>query len=294
MQNSNNIDDNHSGSDDHFIKYRKVKANRGAVWLTQGFKLFSSSIAAWFGIATFLFFMLLIPGINTVAALLMPVGIGGLMLGCRLASSGHSFKFEQLFSAIKSDGKELLALSIIYAFASIAIVFVTRYLMLFAGIDVTAALPDNIEQMTNEQLIDWINSQKISDLSPIFLNSLVTLLLMIPLFMAYWFAPALIVLKKMTAINSMKLSFIVCRLNLMPFVIYALVGVTYLALFFLILSIAAFLIPPLAGLALIVGILVIVAVSISSIYTAYVDIFNLQEDDVDFEQNNHSDSSMIA
>ncbi len=294
MGNSNNINDESTNSEDHFVSYRQVKANRGATWLIQGFKLFSKSLGAWFGIATFMFILLLLPGIKIIGALLMPVGIGGLMLGCRQVSGKNLLKFEHLFAGLKSDGKELLVLSFIYALASIAVVIATRYLMLLVGIDVATALPENADQMTSEQFIEWMNSKDISELSPFLINSLVTLILMIPLFMAYWFAPALIVLKKMSAIHSMKLSFIVCRMNLMAFLIYGIVAFGYLMLFLLLISLAAIIIPPLAGIAILVGILAIIAISIASIYTAYVDIFDSQECVVETNDHNDPDSSMIA
>lgn len=293
MQNSNN-NDNQSGVKNNFIEYRRVNPNRGAVWLIQGFKLFNSSLGAWFSIATFLFILLLLPAINTIAALLMPIGIGGLMLGCQQISSKGSLKFKHLFSAIKSDGKELLALSVIYALASIAVVVASRYILLLFGVDVAAALPENVEQMTGEQLIEWMNNRDISDLSPVLLSSLVTLLLMIPLFMAYWFAPALIVLKKMSAVNSMKLSFLVCKANLLAFLIYGLVAFGYLMLFLLFISIAAMIMPPLAGIAVFAGMLAIIAISIASIYTAYVDIFGQQDTHSNIGDSSDPDSSMIA
>lgn len=293
MQNPDKPNDEHSGSENKFIQYHRVNANHGSLWLIQGYKLVRSSIGSWFGIATLLFISLLLPGLNTIAALLMPIGIGGLMIGSHQQSGDKLLKFKHLFAGIKSDGKELLVLSLIYALASISIVIASRYILLFGGIDIAAALPDNVEQMTNEQLLDWMRSRKLSDLSPIFLNSLLSLLLMIPLFMAYWFAPALIVLKKMSAVNSMKLSFIACKTNLRAFLVYGLLAVSYLILFLLLISIFAVIIPPLAGIAIFLGGLAIIAISIASIYTAYVDIFDSQNAMSD-EVSKDQDSSMLA
>ena len=293
MQNPNKPNDEQSGSENTYTQYRRVNANSGSLWLIQGVKLCRASLRAWLGIATFLFILLLLPGINSIVALLMPVGIGGLMLGCHQTSKNRLIKFEHLFSGIKSNGKELLVLSLVYALASISIVIATRYILLFGGIDVASALPEDADQMTNEQLIGWMRNKELSDLTPILINSLITLLLMIPLFMAYWFAPALIVLKKMSALSSMKLSFVVCRTNFKAFLVYGLVAFGYMILFLLLTSIIAVIIPPLAGIAILMGILAIIAISIASIYTAYVDIFDphypQSDNDVD-----EQDSSMIA
>lgn len=293
MQNPNKPNDEHSGSEKISIQYHRVNANHGALWLKQGYKLVRSSIGSWLGISTLLFISLLLPGINTIAALLMPIGIGGLMIGCHQKSGNGLLKFKHLFAGIKSDGKELLVLSLIYALASISIVIATRYLLLLGGIDVAAAFPDNVDQLTNEQLLEWMRSKELSSLYPIFINSLISLFLMIPLFMAYWFAPALIVLKKMTAIDSMKLSFIACRSNLRTFLIYGLLFVSYLMLFLLFISILAAIIPPLAGIAILMGILLIIAISIATIYTAYIDIF-VSDNATSDDGNQHQDSSMLA
>ncbi len=293
MQNSNNPNNEQWGPENQFIQYQRVSANNGSLWLIQGAKLFRSSLGAWLGIASFLLVLLLLPGINTIVALLMPVGIGGLMLGCHQTSNDRPIKFEHLFGGIKSDGKELLILSLIYALASISIVIASRYILLLGDIDVASALPDNVDQMTNEQLLNWMNNKEFSELGPILINSLLTLLLMIPLFMAYWFAPALIVLRKMSAVNSMKLSFIVCRANLKAFLVYGLVAFGFLILFLLFTSIIGAIIAPLAGIAILIGILTIIAISIASIYTAYIDIFDRNDSmpDNDLDEQN---TSMIA
>ena len=61
---------------------------------------------------------------------------------------------------------------------------------------------------------------------------LVFLALIVPLVMAIWFAPALVVLNDMSAIDAMKLSFKACLANIVPFLIYGLVlvGLSILAL----------------------------------------------------------------
>lgn len=293
MQNPNKPNDEQSGNENKIIQYHRVNANHGSLWLMQGYKLVRSSIGPWFGIATLLIILLSMQGINTIAALLMPIGIGGLMLGCHQKSGNRLLKIGHLFAGIKSDGKELLVLSLIYALASITIIIASRYILLLGGIDVAAVLPENVAQMTNEQLFDWMRNKELSDLSPVFLNSLISLLLMIPLIMAYWFAPALIVLKKMSAVNAMKLSFIVCRTNLRAFLVYGLLAFSYLILFMLLVSIVAVIIPPLAVIAIMLGVLAIIAISIASIYTAYVDIFDSQIETLD-ENAKDKDSSMIA
>jgi uncharacterized membrane protein len=84
------------------------------------------------------------------------------------------------------------------------------------------------------------------------------MLLFIPLLMAFWFAPALVVHNEVPAFEAMKLSFIGCLRNIMPFLVYGLCA--------LVLSLIA-MIP------LFLGMLVLSPVLVASIYVAYKEIY---------------------
>ncbi len=84
------------------------------------------------------------------------------------------------------------------------------------------------------------------------------LLLMIPLLMAYWFAPALVIMHGMGAVAAMKASFGACLRNFIPFLIYGIV--------MMVLVVVA-MIP--FGL----GLLVWIPLSFTSTYAAYRDMF---------------------
>ena len=84
--------------------------------------------------------------------------------------------------------------------------------------------------------------------------------------MAYWFAPVLVGLNNLTAVQAMKLSFVACLRNMLPFLLYGLI--------FMLLLIVA-IIP--FGL----GLLVAVPLMMTSLYTSYVDVFNVQQTEVE-------------
>ena len=86
---------------------------------------------------------------------------------------------------------------------------------------------------------------------------LVFLALIVPVAMAIWFAPALIALNGMTAVDAMKLSFKACWVNIIPFLVYGLilVGLSFLAL-----------------LTLGLGYLVLLPVIYITYYTSYRDV----------------------
>ena len=92
------------------------------------------------------------------------------------------------------------------------------------------------------------------------LGSLVVMALSIPIYMALWFAPALVVLHDMEPAAAMKASFVACLRNTLPFLLYSVI-LTLLSLLALI---------P-VGL----GLLLFAPVVLASIYCAYRDIYFL-------------------
>jgi uncharacterized membrane protein len=87
---------------------------------------------------------------------------------------------------------------------------------------------------------------------------LVALALLVPLLMAYWFAPALVVLRNMTAMDAMKLSFVGCLRNIWPFLVYGVI---------------AFILMMIAMIPFGLGMLILVPVLNASIYVGYKDVF---------------------
>ena len=91
---------------------------------------------------------------------------------------------------------------------------------------------------------------------------LIAMLFIVPILMAYWYAPILVGLNNLSAIQAMKLSFVACLKNMLPFLLYGLI--------FMLLLVAA-IIP--FGL----GLLIAVPVMMTSLYASYVDVFNIVE-----------------
>ena len=98
--------------------------------------------------------------------------------------------------------------------------------------------------------------------SAMMLPILFAMLFIMPVLMAYWYAPVLNGLHDLKVLDAMKKSFIACLKNMVPFLIYGLI-------FTLILVVA--IIP--VGL----GLIVAVPVMMTSLYTSYVDVFNITE-----------------
>jgi len=278
----------------------KVPSNRGAFWIRDAYLRFKSSMGMWFAISAFLMVILSIPYIGQLAAIAMPILVGGLMLGCSQSNSQAAIKFDHLFEGLKADSRELLTLSAVYAGLSILITLATYYFMLTMGVDLkelmSSLMPTHQTAMTEQQAIEWLNGL-IND--GVFINILLAILvwlaLMIPLFMAFWFAPALVVLQKIRSISALKISYSACKDNFIPFLIYGLVALAYIFAFFMASIILIAMIPPIGLIAFIAGYLAIFAITLISIYSSYRDIFGEKEmEDSTEDDSEQSDSSMIA
>ena len=87
---------------------------------------------------------------------------------------------------------------------------------------------------------------------------LVMLALSIPVYMALWFAPALVTLRELAPTDAIKQSFRACLKNIVPFLLYGIV--------MLVLGI-------IAAIPLGLGLLILGPMLMASVYVAYQDIF---------------------
>jgi hypothetical protein len=185
-----------------------------------------------------------IPLLGAVATfLLMPLFLGGLMLGCRALQGGGGLEVGHLFAGFKEHTGNLIVLGalaiggwIIVMLPVIAIVGAGTLFGLMRGDAAGAAA------MGGSFLLAW----------------LVAMALSIPIYMALWFAPALVVLRGLAPVAAIKESFFGCLKNMVPFLIYGIV--------LLVLGIVA-------AIPLGLGWLVLGPVAIASVYTAYRDIY---------------------
>lgn len=275
------------------VDINKVNPQQGIKWLQQAFKLFTSQIKSWLVIVGFLFILLLIPGINQIIGLLLPIAIAGIMLGCNQITAKSPLSFDHLFCALKTHTKPLVYLCAIYGFLSIVITFLTYLFMQFLGYDIINMLPDNLNEMSTNDLMQWFTSPKGIEVTRVYLLTfLVYMALLLPVIMAYWFAPPLVVLKNISPIEALKLSYRASKVNIIPFTVYGLVGVFYILLAFTLISFVSAMIPLLAVPLVLFLFLSLFAISIASIYTSYISIFN-SPSSLEKKQNNTS-GGMIA
>jgi uncharacterized membrane protein len=227
---------------------RVVGGGRGWDWIVEGFSLFRKQPGIWM-LATVLLGVLfiaisMIPLLGSLAnALLFPIFGAGLMLGCRTLEGGGTLEFAHLFAGFKQRTGDLVMIGAFNLLGWVIIAFVV-FMVIGGGVFMAV-------------MRGGMPGAHISILSMLIALLLVTGL-SVPMYMATWFAPALIVLNALSPVAALKASFYACLKNWIPFLSYGVV--------LLVLGIVAA-IP--AGL----GYLVLIPVLIASVYTSYRDIF---------------------
>ncbi|OQA31527.1 MAG: hypothetical protein BWY57_02323 [Betaproteobacteria bacterium ADurb.Bin341] len=224
---------------------RKVAAGNGWLWIVQAWELFKQSPGMWIGVYLIFTLMVmamsLIPLAGMAVNLFLPVFMGGIMLGCKALEEGEELQINHLFAGFSDHLGPLVLVGVAYLVGMVAIVVM---------VGITAALLIPL----------MMASRDLAALAfiPVLLAILVALLLLIPMVMAIWFAPPLIVFHALPPIEAMKASFVICLKNFVPFLVYglALAGLSIVAI-----------------LPCFLGFLVLGPVIMASIYTSYRDMF---------------------
>ena len=231
---------------------KSVAAGRGVDWIGTGWKLFAKAPLMWI-VALLILVVIaivvnIVPFLGSIAfQIVTPIFYGGLIVACRALERGGDFELEHIFAGFKTQFANLAIIGAIFLVGMLALLLV---LALFAGFGILGAMlsgnPDDV--------LPAIAASGVA----ILLGVLVMFALMIPLLMAYWFAPALVIMHGVGAVDAMKASFGGCLRNLIPFLIY---GIVMMILFIV------------ASIPLGLGLLVMIPVSFTSTYAAYRDIF---------------------
>lgn len=234
--------------DGNFIpEGRAVSAGRGWNWIAEGWDLFKQTPMIW--ILLFLLFVVIVivlsfvPFLGQLALnLLYPVFTAGFLLGCKALHDGGALEVGHLFAGFKQNTGQLILVGLFYLIGIVLIVGVV--FVVGGGAVFSAASMGEAGQGLA--------------LGAIVFAVLVAMALFIPLIMAIWFAPALVLFHDIAALEAMKKSFFGCLKNILPFLVY---GVLVMVL-----GIIA-LIP--LGL----GLLVLAPVIMATYYTSYRDVY---------------------
>lgn len=233
------------------VEPRTLSAGAGWGWFKEGYFYFIQSAGLWVG-AIVVFWVIvmalsMIPLISILVNLFMPVFMGGFMLACYKQFQGEGFSLGDVFAGFKTNLGTLLVVGGVYLLGMIVVIGVSMGLM-FALADGSAGMA----AMAPE------NGGPAARPLSMLLVFLVMLALMIPVMAAYWFAPALVMLNQLSALQAMRLSIKGCLRNWPAFLVYGLIGLVF-----------AFI----ATLPLMLGWLVLGPVMMGSIFAGYRQIF---------------------
>ncbi|HSU62964.1 MAG TPA: BPSS1780 family membrane protein [Burkholderiales bacterium] len=227
-----------------------VPAGHGWTWIAGGWELLKRRPGTWVAIAI----IAIVIGIafyfmrsfgTILSILLTPVFTAGFVIGAKALDEGRELKIAHLFAGFTNRFGALIAVGAIYLALLFAIVVVSA---LVTGVSVWVMLgagPD-------------LASATLSELAAYLLAWLIALALMVPVFMAVWFAPPLVVFDGLGALDALKASFRGCLKNIVPFLIYGLIVFGFAIL---------------ASIPFLLGWLVLAPVIGASIYTSYRDIY---------------------
>lgn len=232
---------------------RARDAGQGTAWLGAAWELFKRAPGIWIALVVIYIVLAMvlsfIPMIGQlVLTLLGPVFMGGILLGCKALDDGEELRIDHLFAGFKEKLGPLVLVGALYLGGLVVIgVLVFGLGAMLFGASALANLGSGAMGMNAGSAI----------MSMLLLSCLV-LLLALPLAMAMWFAPALVVFHDMQPVAAMQSSFAACLKNLMPMLVYGLI--------LMVLAIVATI--PLG-----LGWLILLPVLMASSYTAYRDIY---------------------
>lgn len=235
---------------------KNVGAGHGWVWIRDGFGLFASAPLIWVVITIILFAIMmllsLVPVISLLANILSPVFAGGLMLGCRALDSGRDLSIAHLFKGFSRNTASLVAVGGLYLSGVLLSMALAALLFYLIGGEAFANVVQNVGMGGPPE------AHLAGLIVPLLMVALLMLALVLPMVMAVWFAPALVVFHDLGAIEAMKKSFLGCLRNVMPFLLYGVIASLLILLGMIPLGL---------------GLLVVIPVLMASVYVSYKDIF---------------------
>ena len=235
---------------------RRNGIGAGWRWIADGFRYFGRAPLIWIIIMLIFFAIMvvlsMIPIVSLLANLLSPVFMGGILLGCRALDQGRPLQVGHLFEGFRRNTGSLAAVGALYLLGSIAILLLGGVIMMLTGGGDLFAFMQAGQPgaMPDEAMAGMATG--------VLLAALVVLALYVPLLMALWFAPALVVFHDLGAVAAMKTSLAGCWRNVLPFLLYGLVGLVLIVL---------------GAIPFGLGLLVVMPALLASVYVAYKDIF---------------------
>jgi len=239
------------------MEIRRLNAARGWIWIKQGYQLIMlnplmSIILALIG-ALAMFAALNVPQLGPlIFIMLMPVVMAGYMRICRALENEEEIELTHLFEGFQKHTARLFALG---GFAILGLLFASVVMITLGGEALTTLL-DSVQSASDPQmLVDamWTAGSGIA------FSLMVGFALILVLVMALQYAPMLVFFSNVPPLAALRASLSGSLRNLIPYTVYS-----------LIMQGAAL---ALSMLPFNIGIIVILPLSLTSLYVSYRNIF---------------------
>lgn len=226
---------------------------RGWRWIAEAFNVFRKAPVAWLLLNLVLVAIGWLLGKVPVAGdyilyLLAPIFVAGIMHACRELEAGGVVEVGDVFRGFRQNTNALAILGVAHLVGQLVI----------SGLMLSIAGPEFQDVMRGKIPMDDPGLRTPEAQNRILLALMVSLSLYLPLVMALWFSPALVMLDNQPGLRSLALSLQACLRNILPFLVY---GAASLALLLLAL------IPYGAGMVLWIPVMGL------TMYTSYREVF---------------------
>jgi hypothetical protein len=255
------------------VRAQTLPLAAGLRWIATGFVIFRRNppimallvIIYWFT----LIFLNVLPLVGTLAVYLIVPGLSvGLMQVARNLDRGQPAGLQTLFGGLRENSRTLIALGALYLFCT------------FGSLGLSALL-DGGDLFNYMLASNKVERAAVED-ADLTLSVLFVSLLLLPVMMAYWFAPVLAAWHRLPLGKSLFFSFIACWLNWRPFLAYGL-GLLLVAGIIpgVLLGILLLIFPGaqafMTSIVIVPLALIIAPAIFASFYAAYRDIFGISE-----------------
>jgi uncharacterized membrane protein len=227
---------------------RVVAAGNGWQWFVRGWEIFRQQPGLWIGIVVIFGVLMMglsfIPVVGSLAsALLAPILMGGVMLGCRALAQGEPLEIGHLFAGFRQNTGSLVMIGV-FNLVALAIIMIVLFVVI--GGSVMGAM------------MGGGGKASAAAVGGIMLGTLIAMALYLPVYAALWFAPALVALNELAPMEALKRGFFGCLKNWVAFLIYGILGMALAVV---------------ASIPFGLGWLVLAPVLMASVYASYRDIF---------------------
>jgi len=259
-------------------QYKVLPASHGFNWVKDGTELLRGNFGRWAMLFLLYLVLAMFSTIHVLTSVLFflfnPVLWGGIFLAGGASIAKLEWTPSILFEPLKKHASVLLKLG--------GVIAAMNYLIAMALISHLTTLIDiqeldkilNTVRQTNDTgpFLEFFSDPNL--VKDIMLSFLIALLVALPLTMAGWFAPVLIMEKGLSPLQALKTSFQACSANFLSFLVYGLVGLVLMMFVIVSMYIALIFIGP---------------IFFSSYYCSYEDIFSVESFkpvDVDDDESN--------